>query len=119
VQNIETQLLPSLARTTSPTIADRTNDHCKGVVVCVSVTSAGTGSITAKIQGKSATGLYYDILSSAAITTNSTNTLTVYPGITATSNVSASDVLPRTWRVVVTANNSNSVTYSVDATTIL
>lgn len=108
-------LLASAARTTTQTIADTPNLGHGGLHLIVDVTSAGTGSITPKIQGKDANGVYYDLLVGSAITTNGTNVLKLYPGITAVPNGAAADVLPPVWRVVVTANNANSVTYSVGA----
>ena len=84
------------------------------------VTSAGTGSITVSIQEKDPTsGKYTSLLDSIALTTNATTILTVYPGLTAVANVTATQVLPRDWRIVVTANNANSITYSVGYALIL
>ena len=78
------------------------------------VTSAGTGSITVSIEGKdSASGKYYQILAGAAVTTNSINRYRVGALLAAVANSVAQDYLPRTFRIVVTANNGNSVTYSV------
>ncbi len=109
----------SAARTATPTaMADQTNIGAKGlrVVVDATVNAGGSGSITVTIQGKdSVSGKYYTILASAAIVTVTTNVYTVYPSITAVSNTIAQDALPTTWRVIVTANNANSVTYSVGA----
>lgn len=122
MQNIEKNLLPSAARTTATTTADQINDVGRGVVVVVNVTSltdAGAVGVTFTIQGKSASGVYSDILSSAAVTATGTTRLVVYPGITATNNVSASTVLPRTWRVKAAVADASSLTYSVDACTVL
>lgn len=114
--NTDNTLLASAARTTTNQSADQTNYNGRCVHVVLSVTSAGTGSITLTIQGKdSVSSAYYTILAGAAVTTNSTNVYKVCPGITAAANVSASDLLPRTWRVDVTHNNANSITYSVGA----
>src|SRR3954451_3932634 len=80
-----------------------------GVTVYVKTTAIGTGSITVTIQGKDvASGDYYTLLAGVAITTNTVNRYTVYPGLTAAANVTASDVLPAVWRVLVTANNANA-----------
>jgi hypothetical protein len=38
--------------------------------------------------------------------------------LTAAANVAASDLLPRTYQIVITANNANSATYSVGANLI-
>lgn len=106
--------LASAARTTTQTGADTLNRGHKGIKVVLDMTVVGTGSVTVTIQGKDETsGKYYTILAGAAVTTNSTNVYTVYPALPATANVSANDVLPSTWRLLVTANNSNTATYSV------
>lgn len=103
----------SAARTTTVTQADQTNYNHKGIIAVLDVTVPGTGSITLEIDGKDpVSGKYYAILTGAAVTTTTTNIYRVYPGLTAAANATASDVLPRTWRLKITANNSNSITYS-------
>jgi hypothetical protein len=98
---------------------DLTNPAARGVTVVVDTTAIGTGSITLTIQGKDrASGKYYTLLAGAAVTTNVTNRYTVYPGLTASANVTASDVLPGTWRLIVTANNANAATYTVGWSTL-
>jgi hypothetical protein len=68
------------------------------------------------IQGKDrASGTYYTILAGAAVTTNSFNTYSVFPGAAATANVSANDFLPEVWRIITTANNANAATYGIGA----
>lgn len=111
---VDVTLLASGARTTTQNGVDTTNYGWSGIQVTLDMTVVGTGSVTLSIQGKDvASGKYYTLLAGAAVTTNVTNTYTVYPGITATANVSASIALPRVFRIVVTANNANSATYSV------
>lgn len=106
--------LASAARTTTQTGADQTNRGHRGIKVVVDTTVFGTGSVTVTIQGKDETsGKYYTLLASAAIVSVTTTAYTVYPGLPATANVSANDVLPSTWRLLVTANNANTQTYSV------
>lgn len=119
--NVDTgALITASGATTTQTGTDQTNYNGRGLKVVLNMTVVGTGSVTLSIQGKdSASGVYYTILTGAAVTTNSTTIYTVYPGITATANVSASDILPRTWRVLVTANNANPTTYTVGASVIL
>lgn len=119
--NVDTAaLINASGATTSQTGTDQTNYNARGVKVVLDMTNAGTGSVTITIQGKdAASGKYYTLLAGAAVTSNSTNTYTVYPGITAAANVSASDVLPRVWRVITTANNANATTYTVGASVIV
>lgn len=110
----DVSFLASAARTTTQTGADTTNYGWSGIQVVLDMTVVGTGSVTLTIQGKDAvSGKYFTLLAGAAVVTNVTNVYTVYPGITAAANVSASFVLPRVFRILVTANNANSATYSV------
>jgi hypothetical protein len=110
----DTTLLASGARTTTQTQADQTNAGHKGIRVVTDITSAGTGSITVSIDAKDpASGKYVPMLASAALATNQTKTLFIYPGSLNTANAAANDSLPLKWRIIVTANNANSVTYSV------
>jgi len=109
-------ILASAARTTTQTGADQTNDYRRGIRLVVDITAAGTGSITASIEAKDPTsGKYVTILASAALVTNQTKTLLVFPGAIAVANSVANDVLTPIWRVVITHNNANSITYSVGA----
>ena len=99
---------------------DQTNPYGRGVKVLANVSAIGTGSITVTVQGKEpASGQYYTILASAAIVANGQTLLSIYPGLPAVANVSANDVLPRTWRVLVTANNANPVNFVVGASVIV
>lgn len=119
--NVDTAaLITAAAVTTTQTGADQTNVNGRGVKVVLDMTAVGTGSVTLTIQGKdAASGKYYTLLAGAAVTTNSTNVYEIYPGIAAAANAAASATLPRTWRVLVTANNANATTYTVGASVIL
>jgi hypothetical protein len=111
------------AYTSTQTQADQTNPTAKGIMIVVNVTSAGTGSITPEIDVKDpVSSAYVSIMTaSAAIVANGTYTYLVYPGAASTAGTNngltqtSQNVLTRTWRVKVTANNANSVTYSVGA----
>ena len=112
--NADVVLLASASRTATQTQADQDNSYRKGIRVVADITTAGTGSITVDIQAKdAASGKWVSILASAALTTNQTKTLLVFPGAAASANASVNDRLPKTWRIVVTANNANAMTYSV------
>lgn len=119
--NVDTAaLITATGATTTQTGADQPNVNGRGVKVVLNMTNVGTGSVTLSIQGKdAASGAYYTILTGAAVTTVGTNIYTVYPGATAAAGAAVSDILPRTWRVVVTANNVNSTTYTVGASVIV
>lgn len=113
------RVLSGVGATASVNSPDLVNTDAQGVKVFVNVSLIGTGSITVAIQCKDpGSGVYVTLLTSAAIVTTSMNTLTVYPGIVAVTNVAASDVLPRQWRVAVTANNANPVNYTIGASLV-
>lgn len=115
-----TALINAAAVTTSQTGADQINTNGRGLIVVLNMATVGTGSVTLTIQGKDVvSGQYYTLLAGAAVTTNSVNVYTVYPGAPATANVSANSPLPRTWRVITTANNANATTYTVGASVIV
>lgn len=113
--NEDVTLLASSSRTTTQTSADLVNYNGKSALsVVVDVTTPGTGSITVSIDYKdTASGKYINLLTGAAITTASTNRYRVTPDLAAVANSIAQDHLPRTFRIVITANNANAMTYSV------
>lgn len=113
--NVEGVALASAARTATTNSADLVNKWKKGVIVVIDITAVtGTPSLTLKIQGKDpASGKYYDILTSAALTAVGTTVLKVFPGATAAANQVANDLVPKTWRVRVEHVTADSVTYSV------
>lgn len=108
-------LLASASRTTTQTSADLINyNGLSALDIILDATVIGTGSITISINGKDpASGKYYNILTGAAVVTNSTNRYRVNPHLAAVTNSIAQDILPRVFQIVVTANNANAVTYSV------
>lgn len=110
-------ILASAARTTTQTSADQLNGMGAAyLVLFLNMTVVGTGSVTISVQGYDPTSAsYYTIFTGAAVVTNSANRYVVGPGIPVSANVSANDVIPPVYRVVVTANNANPATYSVGA----
>lgn len=88
---------------------DQKNWLHKGIQLVIDITAnGGTGTLTVTIEGRDpVTGKYYTLLASSALAAVATTTLTVYPSVAATANVSAPNVLPTTWRVkgVVATNN--------------
>lgn len=110
-------VLPSAARTANTDSPDLQNPYARGVQLIVDVTAiVTTPSITVTIQGKDpASGKYYAILTSAAITSTGTTVLTVYPGLTGQANVKEDNAIPLDFRVSVAHANANSITYSIGA----
>jgi hypothetical protein len=95
-------LLASSAITANGNSELQLNSFARGVKLYVNPGTFGSGAsaITVKVQGfDPVSRAYYDLLTSASLTASTFAVLTVYPGITVSSNVSVSDVLPRSWRV--------------------
>lgn len=99
--------------------ADQSNDASSGIKIVIDVTaiSGTTPTLTVTLQGKDvASGKYYTILASAAISAVGTTVLSVRPGLTAAANQVANDFLPRTWRVsYAIAGTTPSVTATIGA----
>lgn len=113
--NNEVTVLPSAARTVTTNSADFTNYNNTGLHLVINVSAiTATPSITPTIQGKDPiSGTYYTVLTGLPITTTGINIIKVYPGISAVVNASASDILPRTWRLNMAHADADSITYSV------
>ncbi len=95
--------------------ADQINRYWKGFTLFLDYTAeSGTDpTLNVKVQIKDvASGKYVDLTGAAFAeqSANGTNMLTVYPGIGETSDVSVSDGIPLTWRVVATVGGSDTPT---------
>ena len=117
--NTNVEVLPSAARTATLN-SDDLDCQGRGVHVIIDVTAiSATPSVVPKIQGYDPlSGKYYDVLVGVAITATGTTVLKVYPGIVASANVAASDVVPPVWRVRMEHADADSITYSVGAVVI-
>lgn len=97
---------------------DYQNFNHRGLVLTLDVGAIASGSLVPTIEGKDRISQkYYTILASAPILASSTKVLKVYPGITASTNLSVSDILPETWRVKVVAA-SGIADYTVGASLV-
>jgi hypothetical protein len=104
--------------------ADQVNTGNRGVQIGLNVTAitgTGTPSVQVIVEGKdAASGVYYAILTSAAITATGFTQLIVYPGATVAANVAVSQPLPKTWRVrTVIAGSTPGITATIGASLIL
>ena len=109
-------VLASASRTTTQT-SDDLAVSARSIEVRLNMTVVGTGSVTVAINGKDlASGTYYNLLTGAAVVTNSMNRYKVSPHLTAAANATAQDIVPDVVQIVVTANNANPATYSVTLT---
>jgi hypothetical protein len=118
VRNVNAvSILASSARTTTQTGSDQTNYNFRGLILYVNVTSAGTGSITPSVDIKDSVSAAYKTIwtAAAAITTTGLFTYVIGPDAAAAAGYTEAVLryIGRTFRVNVTANNANSVTYSV------
>jgi hypothetical protein len=81
-------------------------------VICVyrQASHTGTPSVTFSFQNKDAvSGTYYTTLTSAAITTDSTNGIAFGADLTPSANTVASFPVARTWRTSVTVGGTTPV----------
>lgn len=122
--NLDTgALITGAAAAAGVNLADQSNVNGRGLQLTIDVTAitGTTPSLTVTIQGKdTASGKYFTLLASAALTGVGTTVLRVYPGLVAAANLTANDILSRTWRVVtVIAGTTPAVTYTVGASVIL
>jgi hypothetical protein len=93
------------ARTTSVNGNDLDNQSGIGATVVIDITAitGTTPTATFTVEGKDeVSGKYYTILASAALNTVATTVLRIYPGLTAAANVTASSIVPKTFRVTCT-----------------
>ncbi len=100
--------------TTTQTSGTQTNFNHTGCIVILTTTNIGTGSVTLSINGIEPVSNYvWPILTGVAVVTNTTTMYRVSPHLIAATNATAKDILPRSWQVVVTANNVNPTSYAV------
>lgn len=116
--NHEVTLLASAARTATSTGSDQTNYHSRGAYIVIDVTAGAVApGITPAIQAKdSLSGKYVQIHANITKIT-ATGTYTYFFGLgtpAAAGGVTAVSgfALPRVWRLVVTADDTTSYTYS-------
>lgn len=112
-------LLTYAAASAGTNSADQVNQSARGVKVVVDITAitGTTPTLTVTIRGKDpVSGKYFTLLASAALNAVATTVLTVYPGATASANVTANDNLPKTWRVeAVIGGTGPAVTVTIAA----
>ena len=115
LNNTNVIMLASAARTAVATSNDITNSSYRGCHVIIDVTAdPASASITPTIQGlDSASGKYYTLLVGNAIAAVGTTVLRIYPGLAASANVIANDILPNKFRVSMAVADTDSMTYSV------
>lgn len=118
--NTELTLLPPAARTVTTHSADFINYNGKGAQVILNITVAsGTGGLQATLQGKDPiSGTYYNLTAlPTAVVATGIKVYELFPGASTAGagdiTVRTAGVLPRTFRINVTAGDTSSYTYSV------
>lgn len=111
------EVYASAARTADPDTVELAVAGYRGLhltIDCTAVTS--TPSVVFTIMGVDrVSGKTYDILVSAAITGTGTTVLKVGPGLTASANVVANDIIPPVIRIKAVHGDTDSIVYSVGA----
>lgn len=117
LRTIRKTAFTSSARTATPTNAELTTEGARGLHLVIDVTAVtSTPSVVPTVDAYSPlANKWYNLLTGVAITATGTTVLKIYPGIATAANAAASDVVPDTFRVVMTHGNANSITYSVEA----
>lgn len=108
-------MLATSARNNNTLSPTTINYNARGGHFIINVSQmSGAPSITPKIMAlDSASSAWYPLLIATPITAIGVTVLKIYPGITPTPNLSASDILPRSFRVELEHLNTDSITYSV------
>lgn len=89
-----------------------TNYNARSLAVILNVTTATTATLALTITGSSASGYTYTILTGASVVTTGTNIYRVGPGLTAVTNLTVNDFVPR--NLLVTVTITGTVAYGVD-----
>lgn len=117
-----TPFFTSAARTATVSSAERQTSFARGLMLFVDVSLAGTGSITPKIEvAVPSVGTYFTVwTATTALTTNGLRAYLFYPGASGGSYTEVSAIpLGWQWRVTMTHNNANSITYSADGVLLI
>lgn len=116
VQKKTFNLLPSTAKGSAQLDSGKQyNRIYQGIRLTINLSAFTGTSVTFTLQGiDPISGNAYTLLESAAKNATGTFTLTLAPGIAASSNVAAQDILPSQWKLITTGTFTVA-TYSVHA----
>ena len=105
----------SVARVATPSVVDVDMGRAHGMVVIIDVTAASdTPSVVFNVDGfDPLSGKTWTLLDSAAITGTGTTILKVAPGLTASANAVATDMIPAVVRIAPIHADADSITYTV------
>lgn len=119
--NIEKEAFPLATRSSSVISDDLLNTNSKGGHFIIYVDDIEIDAvIIPSIEGyDDISGEYYTILTGLAINETGVYTLKVYPGISQIPNGSASDILPRIFRISVPYSGTGNIDYSIGINLVL
>jgi hypothetical protein len=105
------------AQTDTATTGDLTNLCNKGIHVLLRISAIATATCVLKVEGKDpASGEYYTLLESAALNSTGVKELLIFPGATATANVSANVFLPPIFKITNTVTlGGGTIAYTLGA----
>jgi hypothetical protein len=110
-------VLPSAARTATPTVDEFAVEHGSigGVIAVIDCTAiVTTPSVVFTLQGYDPVSTKkWTILASAAIVATGTTILRVHPQLTAAANLIAKDMMPDAFSFTAVHGNAFSITYSL------
>ncbi len=112
-----TTAFASTARVATPDLVDVDMSRAHGMVVIIDVTAASaTPSVVFNVDGfDPLSQKTWTLLDSAAITGTGTTVLRVGPGLTASANAVADDLIPAIVRIAPIHADADSITYTVTA----
>lgn len=108
------QIFESAARTATPTDSNVTVSSACGFFIINVTAVTATPSVVFAVNGVAKAGTEFNIITSAAITSTGTTVLRVFPGATASANVTVNDLLPEGLNISATHADADSITYSVE-----
>lgn len=118
--NTNIVLLPSAVRSGSVNSPDFVNYNGRGLLIIFQINAVpGVSTIACNIQRKHPDGGYSNVLTGVGQSSVTTVQMRVYPGITAATNLAASDVLSREFRVEIIQTGAGDFTYSVEGCVLL
>ncbi len=105
----------STSRVATPSVVDVDMSRAHGMVVIIDVTAASvTPSVVFNVDGfDPLSGKTWTLLDSAAITGTGTTILKVAPGLTASANAVATDMIPAIVRIAPVHADADPITYTV------
>lgn len=120
---LSSQAITASGNSNTPNGAAHRNNMSRGLHLVVDVTAVTgtTPTLVVTIEGfDSISGKYYTLLASATINSVSTTVLKVYPGLTASANAVANDIVPEFFRVSWTVGGTTpSFTMSIAAALVI